>query len=184
MSFEYLLDPSGRPSWSGVLPGAAEAYFLARGEGERAMVFDNLFTVLASADETEGQFGVFTCEGPAGDTIPAHAHDDDHEIFFVLDGKVRVFVEGRDGVRTSRVLRTGDFGFVPAGLLHAYRIEERTRMLGVSTGGFERFFQKLGTPTDHTGLDQPPFVPDLPRMKAAAAAHRMRFRPDVEWPEG
>jgi quercetin 2,3-dioxygenase len=64
-----------------------------------------------------------TC--PAGDTIPAHAHADTHETFYVIDGKVRVFVEA-----------------------HAYRVEAPARMLGVLSGGFERFFQQMGTPAD------------------------------------
>ncbi len=56
-------------------------------------------------------------------------------------------------------------------------------MLGVATGGFERFFQQMGTPTDHATLDQPPFVPDFPRMQAAARAHTMDFLPELAWPE-
>ena len=37
--------------------------------------------------------------------------------------------------------------------------------------------------TDHNTPDQPPFVPDLPRMQAAARQHTMRFLPDVQWPD-
>jgi quercetin 2,3-dioxygenase len=51
------------------------------------------------------------------------------------------------------------------------------------TGGFERFFQHMGTPTDHNTTQQPPFIPDFPRMKAAATEHRMEFMPDHLWPD-
>jgi quercetin 2,3-dioxygenase len=183
MTFEYVRDPSGRPAWSGVLPGKPDAFFLARGEGEHANLFGDLFTVLLSGDETGGQFGMFTCTGPAGDVIPTHAHDATNETFFVLEGAVRVYVQRADGTKTSRLLRPGDFGYVPAGLPHAYRIEEACRMLGTSTGGFERFFQEMGTPVDDAEPGHPPFVPDLPRMQAAARAHGNRFMPDVTWPE-
>jgi quercetin 2,3-dioxygenase len=71
---------------------------------------------------------------------------------------------------------------VPAGLPHAYRVERPSRMLGVVSGGFERFFQHMGAPTDVPG-EQPPFVPDPPRMQAAAQAHRMQFLRDVDWPD-
>jgi quercetin 2,3-dioxygenase len=57
MSFEYLADPAAGPNWTGLLPGRPEAYFLGQGEGEHAMLFTDLFTVLLSGDETEGQFG-------------------------------------------------------------------------------------------------------------------------------
>ncbi len=55
------------------------------------------------------------------------------------------------------------------------------QVLGVATGGFERFFQQMGQPTDHGPADQPPFIPDFPRMQAAAQAHDMEFRPDFDW---
>ena len=71
---------------------------------------------------------------------------------------------------------------MPAGLQHAYRVERPSRMLGVVSGGFERFFQDMGAPTDVPG-EQPPFVPDLARMQAAAQEHRMQFLRDVDWPD-
>lgn len=182
MTFEYLADPGQGPQWAGLLPGAPEAFFLGRGQGEHAKLFGDLFTVLVSGAETEGQFGVITSQSPAGDIIPAHAHADTHETFYVIDGQVRVFVQDGAGAKTSRLLGPGDFGFVPAGLAHAYRVEAPTRMLGVLSGGFERFFQQMGTPTDSGAPDQPPFIPDFARMQAAAQAHNTQFFPDFEWP--
>jgi quercetin 2,3-dioxygenase len=181
MSFQYLADPSGKPAWAGLLPGVPAPYFLARGEGEHAKLFVDSFTVLVSGDETGGKFGMFTSECPVGDIIPTHAHDDTHETFYVVEGRVRVYVQMPDGAKVSRLLREGDFGFVPAGAAHAYRIEAPTRLIGAATGGFERFFQQIGTPTDTVDAGPPPFVPDFPRMRAAAEAHRMRFLPDFDW---
>jgi quercetin 2,3-dioxygenase len=183
MTFEYLTDPGKGPRWAGLLPGTPEAFFLSRGEGEHAKLFDDLFTVLVSGAETEGQFGVITSQSPAGNIIPTHSHAATHETFYVLAGKVRVFVQDRAGQKTSRLLEPGDFGFVPAGLLHAYRVEEAARMLGVLSGGFERFFQQMGTPADSDAPDQPPFIPDFPRMQAAAQAHNTQFLPGFEWPD-
>jgi hypothetical protein len=71
---------------------------------------------------------------------------------------------------------------VPAGTPHAYRVEEAARLTGTMTGGFERFFQHMGTLTDHATTQQPPFIPDFPRMQAAAQQHAMRFMPDYRWP--
>ena len=56
-------------------------------------------------------------------------------------------------------------------------------MLGSATGDFERFFQQMGAPADTIDMDSPPYVPDLPRMQAAAQAHNMRFMPDFTWPD-
>ena len=101
----------------------------------------------------------------------------------MVEGQVRVFVVDRDGEKTSRLLGPGDFGFVPAGLAHAYRVEAPSRMLGVLSGGFERFFQHMGTPADTAAPGQPPFVPALDQIMAAGQLHGTRFLPDFTWPE-
>ncbi|WP_369252728.1 quercetin 2,3-dioxygenase [Geodermatophilus amargosae] len=183
MSFEYLIDPEKGPQWQGVLPGKPVPYVLRRGEGEHAMLFGDLFTVLLSGDETQGQFGIIVSDSPAGDVIPTHSHDETHETFFVLDGKVRLFFEDAEGAKQSQLLTPGDFGYVPAGFAHAYQIVEDARMMGTLSGGFERFFQHMGQPTDHPTKEQPPFIPDFPRMQAAAQQHNMQFMRDFEWPE-
>ena len=183
MTFEYLTDPGRGPRWKGLLPGAPEAFFLGRGDGEHAKLFGDLFTVLVSGAETDGQFGIVTSQSPAGDIIPTHAHADAHETFYVLEGQVRVFVQDRAGQKNSRLLGPGDFDFVPASLTHAYRVEQAARMLGVLSGGFERFFQQMGTPADSAAGEQPPFIPDFPRIQAAAQAHRTQFFRDFEWPD-
>jgi quercetin 2,3-dioxygenase len=180
MSFEYLVDPEKGPQWKGVLPGRPAPYVLRRGEGEHAMLFTDVFTVLLSGDETGGQFGVITAECPPGELIPTHVHGGTHETFYILEGKVRLFFED-EGTQSDELLSPGDFAFVPAGTPHAYRVEEAARLTGTMTGGFERFFQHMGTPTDHATTRQPPFVPDFPRMQAAAQQHGMRFLPEHRW---
>ena len=183
MSFEYLINPEQGPQWKDLLPGRPVPYVLRRGEGEHAMLFTDLFSVLLSGDETNGQFGVITSDSPAGDIIPTHSHNETHETFYVLDGKVRLFFVDAEGDKTSQLLLPGDFGYVPAGTPHAYRIEEAARILGVMSGGFERFFEHMGAPTDNGTKDQPPFIPDFPRMQAAAQQHNMQFMPNYTWPD-
>src|SRR3954452_13368042 len=108
MSFEYLVDPTHGPQWKRVLPGKPVPYVLRRGEGEHAMLFTDLFTVLLSGAETENQFGIIVSDSPAGDIIPTHSHNAIHETFYVLEGRVRLFYEDRDGGKQSQLLNTGD----------------------------------------------------------------------------
>ncbi|MCM0621431.1 quercetin 2,3-dioxygenase [Nocardioides bruguierae] len=180
MSFEYLSDASGRPAWDGVLPGKPAPFFLEAGEGEHAKLFGDHFTVMLSGDETDGQFGMFLATCPPGEVIPAHTHADTHETFFIVEGAVRVFLETPEG-ETDKLLKPGDFGFVPSGYKHAYRVEEPTRMLGTATGGFERFFQHMGTLADAIDPASPPYVPEFPQMGAAAQRHHMEFHPQHRW---
>ena len=160
-----------RPAPRSPLPGSPTPYFLADGEGEHAVLIDSLFTVLLSADETDGQFGVFTMDAPRGRAIPPHVHGSHHEIFYVVRGLVTVFLDDAEGRRQTRELGPGDFGYVPTGIVHAYRVEaDGTRVLGVSSAGFERFFGTLGEPTDAT---EPPAEPvGLPPGERFAEAGR------------
>ncbi|NMO88508.1 quercetin 2,3-dioxygenase [Actinomycetospora sp. TBRC 11914] len=162
------------------LPGTPLPYVLEAGEGERAHLFDQLFTVLLSGDETDGQFGVFTMEAPKGRAIPVHSHTGVHEIFYVLDGKVRVVVEDGDGGTLDEVLTTGDFGYVPAGHRHTFRVEShRARTLGVNTGGFERFFGAAGERTASRMPPARPVVPSPEQLGEAARAYRNEFHLDA-----
>ena len=178
MSFEYLADPA-RPAWTGVLPGKPEPFFLRKGEGEHAKLFADTFSVLLSGDETDGQFGMFTATCPAGDIIPTHSHADTHETFYMVEGKVRLFVQLADGEKISRLLDEGDFGFVPAGRPHAYRVEAPARMLGVRTAassGSSRRWAPL--PTDRSRLTavHPGLPADAGRRSGAQHAVHARLR--------
>ena len=170
---------AGRPQGS-PLPGAPVPYFLSEGDGEHAVVIDSLFTVLLSADETGGQFGVFTLDAPKGNAIPPHSHGSHHEIYYVVRGSVTVFLYDSDGKRQVRELGSGDFGYVPAGIVHAYRVEaDHTRVLGVSTAGFERFFSLFGEPTDaRIYPEQPLGIPPVEKFIEAGRRFDTRFLPD------
>jgi quercetin 2,3-dioxygenase len=165
----------------GALPGRPSPYFLADGEGEKAILIDSMFTVLLSADETGGQFGAFTMDGPKGNAIPPHVHGTHHETFYVVRGAITVFLDDERGERQVRELGPGDFGYVPAGILHSYRIEaDETRVFGVSTAGFERFFGFLGEPTTDDHYPATPLgLPPGPRFGEAGRRFDTQFRPDL-----
>ena len=63
--------------------------------------------------------------------------------------------------------------------MRAYRVEEdHTRVLGVSTGGFERFFQTLGEPTDATTYPATPLgLPGRERFVEAGRRFDTTFLP-------
>ena len=183
MSFEYLTDPA-RPAWNGALPGKPEPYFLRRGEGEHAMLFTDLFTVLLSGDETEGQFGIITANSPAGDIIPTHSHNETHETFYVLEGKVRLFFAGRRGREDLRLLDPGRLRLRAGRPPHAYRIEEAAaHARACSTGGFERFFQHMGTLTDHATRTSRRSSRTSRGCRPPRSAHNMQFMPGFDWPD-
>ena len=70
MSFEYLIDPANGPQWKGRLPGKPAPYVLRKGEGEHAMLFTDLFTVLLSGDAATADGVGITVEPEGGSTEP------------------------------------------------------------------------------------------------------------------
>ena len=169
------------PQFAGVLPGSPQPFFLGNGEGEKSLVFDQLFTILLTGDETEGQYGVFTVDAPAGDRIPPHLHQSAHEIFYVVHGSITVWMDDQKGFQQRRTLGTGDFGFVPTNTVHAFRMEETTRVLGVNTGGFERFFHDMGTPTEEPGVPTQPYITPIEQMIRAGQRYGTVFMPDFRF---
>jgi quercetin 2,3-dioxygenase len=183
VTFDQVRGQEKKASWEGVLPGRPAPFFLDDGDGERSQVFDSIVNVLLSGDETEGQFGVFTTRQPKGDLIVSHSHVDVHEIFYVVEGAARVFLEHPDGRQESKLLRPGDFGYVPAGIVHSYRTEgEYNKILGVCTGGFERFFQSLGTLTEERELPvAEPYMPSPQQMQETFTRYRNIPVLDQRW---
>ena len=182
MTFEYAT--RYRPA-SHIPPEPGKPYFIEKGMGDRAHLFTDLFTVYAGGEQTENTINFFTCEGPKGDVIPAHTHADTYEVFFVTDGAVRLYVEEPNGTQHTKLLTSGDFGFVPKNCPHAYRIERNgSRIVGVASGPsgtFERFFENLGTPTESLGLPQDPYVPEPQKFGTVPQQYDVRFLPQHQW---
>src|SRR3954470_870534 len=70
-------------------------YFLRDGEGEKVVMFDQLFTLLVSGHHSNGEFDSFVSEGRPGQAVPPHFHARTYETFFVLDGAVRLWVDDK-----------------------------------------------------------------------------------------
>lgn len=181
MTAEYVTPHRDRSH----LPPAGKPYFVEKGQGDRAHLFNDLFTVYAGGEQTEGTFNFFTAEGPKGDIIPAHLHPGTYEVFYLVSGAVRLFVEDTEGEQTEKLLSAGDFGFVPKNCPHAYRIERHHSLIvGVAAGPggtFERFFESLGEPTDELQLPRRPVVPPGERFATVPQRYDVRFLPQHEW---
>ena len=177
---DHDIDPD-KAAFEGILPGKPAPFWLQKGEGEKSVVFDTLFTILLSGDETEGQYGAFTTEGPSGERIPAHFHPTTHEIFYVIDGKLQLWLDDQQDFHESRVMNTGDFAFIPKGVVHAFQLLAPTRVFGVGTGGFERFFNAMGTPTETPGSPEVPYIPSIPQMIGAGQKYGTVFLPEFRF---
>ena len=165
----------GRP------PGSPEAFFLKRGEGEHALLFTDLFTVLLSGDETQGQFGVFTSEAPRASssrrtstTTPTRPSTSSR-------------ARSASTSRTARAPRRRSCSSPATSATCRPASPTRTRSRSppassarrpaASSGSSSRWAPRSTGPPP----SQPPFIPDFPRMQAAAQTHNMEFFRDFDW---
>jgi quercetin 2,3-dioxygenase len=124
-------------------PQDASAYVLAAGHGERMLAGDQLFAFLSHQGNTGGAFITLSTVGPKGGPIPKHFHAQHTETFFCLSGRMTMW-NGDEEV----ALHPGDFLHVPAGTVHAYRLDAPlTRFVGLLAPGlFEPFFRTMCDP--------------------------------------
>ena len=135
------------------------------GEGEDTWFQPNRMRIKASASETNGAYGLVESWVPAGASPPLHVHRNEDEAFFVLEGRVRFHVDGRDVVAGP-----GSFVFLPRDLPHTFLVEgdEDAHLLTLlSPGGGERFFIEGGRTPEGPGLP-PPGPPDVARLRELA----------------
>jgi quercetin dioxygenase-like cupin family protein len=134
------------------------------GEGERRwFAGGGLWTMKATAEETDRAFILFEDRMPRGKTTPLHTHPHEDETFIVLEGEILVHVEG-----TEHPVGPGGVAVAPRGARHAFLVtSEIARVLALQTpGSGEAFYRDASEPsTDETDAERPP---DLDRLRAAA----------------
>ncbi|HXH06961.1 MAG TPA: cupin domain-containing protein [Vicinamibacterales bacterium] len=99
-----------------------------------------------------GQDGMSLIEqwAPHGDSPPLHFHRTEDELFYVLEGELRIRVQ-----QEERWLRAGQTVLAPKGIAHTYRVEssEGAHWLVITThGDFERFVRALSRPAEQPTL--------------------------------
>jgi quercetin dioxygenase-like cupin family protein len=140
------------------------AYAVAGGEGIHISYGGALHTVKATAEQTNGAFGLVEIICPAGFVAPMHRHHLEDESFYVLEGEVMFFLEDE-----RIVVGAGGFAFLPRGHAHGFQITSQCPLRAISMftpGGFEAFFEDVGE------VVQSPMMPaaiirDLDRIRAA-----------------
>lgn len=118
------------------------------------------YRVRVSGQDTAGTFAVMETEAAQGHGSPMHVHRHDCEVFLVLEGTLRVVVDGQEheaGAGTAAVL--------PAGRPHGFVVtSEAARYLTVHHGPmFEQFVAAAAGEGDA--------IPDPSRLTEIAAAH-------------
>lgn len=124
---------------------AAEAFVKTVDEGEAYHALGALALLKATSEETDGAFSLVERRGDEDSVVtPLHLHRSADELWYVLDGEIQLFVDGR--VRSAG---PGDTAFAPRNVPHAFRIAaDGTRCLLFVSPGVETLFSEVGTPVE------------------------------------
>jgi quercetin dioxygenase-like cupin family protein len=134
------------------------------GEGERLRFHGGgLLTMKASGEETAGAFLLFEDLMARGKTTPLHAHANEDETLYVLDGEILVHIDGEEH-------RVGPRGvaIAPRGVPHAFLVVSDTaRVLTLQTPGTaEGFYRGASVPA--AGESDPAGPVDFDRVRDSA----------------
>jgi quercetin dioxygenase-like cupin family protein len=139
-----------------------------RSDAEAIAFLGEVCAIRLTSGQTDGAVGVIEHLLPHGMATPLHVQAREHELFYVLDGQITVWIEGERSEATA-----GDVVWLERGRAHAFRVDsESARVLGLSVpGGHEQFFRLAGEPAGEFDLAAVATVPpDMDRMAAAAVA--------------
>ena len=132
--------------------------------------FGHLFSFLADAADTGGQFSLMEIQVWRGGEPPMHVHHAEDEAFYVLGGNFTFHV----GDRTLSA-PAGTFAYLPREVPHSFVCHEETgRLLCLhSPGGAEAEFREMGDPATALTLGPLPEVePDPDLMARMQAKYR------------
>jgi quercetin dioxygenase-like cupin family protein len=118
---------------------------------------------LATAEDTDGTFLLFSAEMEKGKVTPLHTHPSD-ETMYVVDGAILAHLDGAEHEVTA-----GGILIAPRGVPHAFMVvTESATLLTLHTPGTGQAFY-LGASETLTATTQR--LVDFDRIRASAATH-------------
>jgi len=144
------------------------AYSREPDEGEKIWLLGGLYTFKAMGGENRNAYTLVEVKGREGLAAPMHLHENEEEGFYVVDGRVTFFLDGKE-VDAAQ----GSWAFVPRGVKHSFRVDSSTAtlLLLISPGaaGHEGLFREMGEPAGSHTIPEPPADPPDPSMLAEIA---------------
>ncbi len=116
----------------------------------------HLFTFLAEAEDTAGQFSLLDAIIRQGFEPPPHTHSLEDESYYLLEGEID-FLIGDQNVPA----KPGDFVYLPRHVLHGFtlRTPQARAVILITPAGLERGFRALSEPAATLTLPPIPVGP-------------------------
>ena len=117
-------------------------------------------TILDTAD-TGGAMSIVDTWSPAGSGPPRHVHHAEDEVFILLSGRTKIWLEGEEFIREA-----GEAVFIPRGKEHTFRVTDdgpSRHIIILTPGGFEGFFYDMADGQYRIPDDMPQIVESAER---------------------
>jgi quercetin dioxygenase-like cupin family protein len=140
---------------------------LRRNEGEAIWFLGILATIKASKQTTDGRVAVIEHLAPQGAGSPLHKHTREDEWFYVIEGELTFWVDGKVIDAPA-----GSFVYGPRGVPHTFVVSstEARFLLVAEPAGFDGFMLALSEPAQTLTLPPDSVQPPPPEQLGATAA--------------
>lgn len=134
-------------------------------EGLNQNVLGDVQTIKLTGKDTSGRFTLMENDNPPGIGIPLHVHENEDEIFRILEGEMEFTVNGQ-----TSTLKTGDTIFLPRQIPHSFKVVGESNAKAIVTiipSGIENMFEQL--------CQLPAGKPDLSKVSDICNSFGIRF---------
>ena len=134
----------------------------------------SLMTFHADSADTDGQFALIEVKGQSGGEPPRHVHTNEDELFYVMEGRLKVFRGGE-----TIALGPGESVFLPRNVPHTFKIvsDDVRALVYITPGGFEEYFRELGQPATTLEPREVATRPDIQTIMRVAGRFGITFLP-------
>ena len=98
-------------------------------------------TIKLTGKDTNGQFTLIEQFDEPGVGIPTHIHYNEDELFYVLEGTLKITINGK-----TNIANVGDTVFCPRGISHSWEVignKKAKTLLTITPAGLEPMFEEL-----------------------------------------
>jgi quercetin dioxygenase-like cupin family protein len=127
----------------------------------------DLYSLLATGEETNNAFFQFEAIVPKDGGPPPHVHSREDESFYVVSGSLEILL----GDETYQAKR-GDFVYIPRGTVHRFKNvggDTAVQLVTFVPAGMEKFFQEVFPEVKDRSASPPPVSEELIRRMTEAA---------------